>query len=58
MEQIRRLIDDDPYTTIEELEEQTGLTYSTIQTNHQRLFTAEKNYRSLYTQTSDRFPTN
>ena len=40
IEQIRRLIDDDPYTTIEELEEQTGLTYSTIQriiSNHLQL---------------------
>ena len=31
IEQIPRLIDDDPYTTIEEWKEQTGLTYSTIQ---------------------------
>ncbi|CAF5161705.1 unnamed protein product, partial [Rotaria sp. Silwood1] len=29
IEQIRRLIDDDPYSTIEELQEQTGLSYST-----------------------------
>ncbi|CAF4715888.1 unnamed protein product [Rotaria sp. Silwood2] len=31
IEQIRRLIDDDPYSTIEELQEQTGLSYSTTQ---------------------------
>ncbi|CAF3998183.1 unnamed protein product [Rotaria magnacalcarata] len=31
IEQIRHLIDDDPYSTIEELQEQTGLGYSTTQ---------------------------
>ena len=31
IEQIRRLIEDDPYSTIEELQEESGLTYSTTQ---------------------------
>ena len=47
IEQTRRLTDDDPYTTIEELEEQTDLTYSTIQriiSDHSQLKTITTRY--------------
>ncbi|CAF1411114.1 unnamed protein product [Adineta ricciae] len=43
IEQIRLLIDDDPYLTIEEIQEETGFSYGTIQ----RILTTHLNLRKI-----------
>ncbi len=46
IEQVRLLIDDDPYITIEEVQVQTDLSYRNYTTDHLRSFGAQKTYRS------------